>query len=417
MTRYVFKQGRLYRGRYRLDDQQKVTDVALRTSDKQVATKRLEKIVAEQQQEADSGIPLSQLREAGDRPLKDHLADYLGDVAARNRAPMYVKELARYVGTLIDACKWVYPRQIRADDFTAWRARQKTTSAKTKNEYLAGMRTFDKWMVQHQRMSADPLDVVGKVETRGQRVFERRALSQQEQSRLLATTPMPRRAAYAVALYTGARRGELQALQWGDVILDNGAPILKLRACTTKNHQEAPIPLHSDVADLLRQMKPENADGAALVFGRLPRMKALLDDWKAASIAYKDAQGARADFHSLRHTFCTNLARAGVPVRLAMEAMRHSDARLTALVYTDVSQLAVRPAIDKLPGFAGPASQRASHTPDVSGLLLASAGTPNAKQTAPQQPAAETDRREPAPTGTERGMVRATGFEPVTSSV
>jgi len=54
------------------------------------------------------------------------------------------------------------------------------------------------------------------------------------------------------------------------------------------------------------------------------------------------------DFHSLRHTFCTNLQCAGVSQREAMELMRHSDPRLTASTYTDASLLSLKTAVEKL---------------------------------------------------------------------
>ncbi len=55
------------------------------------------------------------------------------------------------------------------------------------------------------------------------------------------------------------------------------------------------------------------------------------------------------DFHSFRYTFCTNLHLADVPLREAMELMRHSDAGLTMSIYADSSLFALRPAIEKLP--------------------------------------------------------------------
>ena len=68
----------------------------------------------------------------------------------------------------------------------------------------------------------------------------------------------------------------------------------------------------------------------------------------AAKISKLDTQGRVVDFHSLRHTFCTNLHRAGVPQREAMELMRHSDPRLTASTYTDTSLLSLKAAVEKL---------------------------------------------------------------------
>jgi hypothetical protein len=80
-------------------------------------------------------------------------------------------------------------------------------------------------------------------------------------------------------------------------------------------------------------------------------METLKADLKAANIPFVDAKGRRADFHSLRHTLATNLALAGVAPRVAMEAMRHSDIRLTTKTYTDADMLPVTDAVAKLPSF------------------------------------------------------------------
>ena len=71
-------------------------------------------------------------------------------------------------------------------------------------------------------------------------------------------------------------------------------------------------------------------------------------------------RGNFADFHSLRKTFGTNLARAGVPSRAAMALMRHSDRRLTDKIYTDENLLGTWSAFDALPNYTETASQGAS---------------------------------------------------------
>ncbi len=50
-------------------------------------------------------------------------------------------------------------------------------------------------------------------------------------------------------------------------------------------------------------------------------------------LRYRTVEGV-ADFHSLRHTFITNLARGGVHPRLAQDLARHSDINLTLSRYT-----------------------------------------------------------------------------------
>jgi integrase len=57
-------------------------------------------------------------------------------------------------------------------------------------------------------------------------------------------------------------------------------------------------------------------------------------DMEAADILPEDEAGRPRNFHSLRHTFCSNLARAGVHPSQAMQLMRHSKIELTMKRYT-----------------------------------------------------------------------------------
>ena len=61
------------------------------------------------------------------------------------------------------------------------------------------------------------------------------------------------------------------------------------------------------------------------------------------------SRGRTNDVHPLRHTFGTHLSKAGVPLRTAQAAMRHSDPSLTANVYTDPKLLDVAGAVASLP--------------------------------------------------------------------
>ena len=91
-----------------------------------------------------------------------------------------------------------------------------------------------------------------------------------------------------------------------------------------------------------------------------------------AGIAPTDALGRKAVFHSLRHTFGTNLALGGVASRVAMALMRHSDRRLTDKIYTDENLLGTAGAIDSLPCYGVGASQIASQKMGASGQNLSS---------------------------------------------
>src|SRR5690349_7703559 len=66
-------------------------------------------------------------------------------------------------------------------------------------------------------------------------------------------------------------------------------------------------------------------------------------------VAYEDAEGRRVDFHALRHTYGSMLAKAGVAPRVAMSLMRHTDIRLAMNVYTDPKVFDMAGAVESLP--------------------------------------------------------------------
>jgi len=66
----------------------------------------------------------------------------------------------------------------------------------------------------------------------------------------------------------------------------------------------------------------------------------------------KDAKIKKAnqiDIHSLRVTFCTNLARNGVHPKTAMDLMDHKTLEMTMNIYTLVDNKDAMEAINKLP--------------------------------------------------------------------
>ena len=72
-------------------------------------------------------------------------------------------------------------------------------------------------------------------------------------------------------------------------------------------------------------------------------------DQTAADVEYEDDRGRVADFHALRHTFISNLARAGVHPRNAQALARHSTIDLTMNVYTHVSVKDLAKDVEGLP--------------------------------------------------------------------
>jgi integrase len=72
-------------------------------------------------------------------------------------------------------------------------------------------------------------------------------------------------------------------------------------------------------------------------------------DLARAGIDYVDDHGRYADFHALRHTFISSLAKAGVHPLKAKELARHSTITLTMDVYSHVETDELRDALGSVP--------------------------------------------------------------------
>jgi integrase len=70
---------------------------------------------------------------------------------------------------------------------------------------------------------------------------------------------------------------------------------------------------------------------------------------RADRLNYADAGGRFFDFHSLRHQFISDLARAGVHPKVAQELARHSDIRLIMNTYTHLGLADAVGALERLP--------------------------------------------------------------------
>jgi len=337
--------------KYKLDGDTDYRVRKLHVREKQVAQQLLAEFVGEKEKEACGILPPAAVRDGARKLLQEHLKDFAADLRIRGRAGMYVYNIEHHCQKLFEACGWRTVGDVTADSFVAWRQSQ-TKAAKTLNEYLGDARAFINWMKRQGRCPENPLAVVGVVDVRGKGVRKPRAMTDDEVNRLLGVAG-ERKLLYMLAVLTGLRRGELKALTWGDLKLDGVRPSLTVRASTSKNRRAATIWLRDDLAAELVRIRPVDVSDGVRLFRGLPKMEAFREDLTAAGVDVgKDSQGRKVMFHSFRHTLCTNLARAGVAPRVAMEMMRHSDMRLTNVTYTDAGLLPMVDALERLPRFA-----------------------------------------------------------------
>ena len=372
MKCFVFKQKRriggklvlsaCYSGRYRLAGEFQDTTVRLDVSDKQAAESKLRRIVQELEREGEGLIPAKKLRDGLQMPFFGLVEEYVAELNRLGRTEKYVKGVRKQLEALAAGCSWRTVKDVSADSFLKWRQRQ-TLIAKTLNEYLISVAALMNWAERFERIASNPLRHVTRIESSADPTFKRRALTDEEARRLLAVSG-PRATVYLTAIKTGLRRGELEKLEWRDVQLD-GEPFLNVRAATTKNGKAAPIPIDDELVSELRKLRGHGVQASGRVFESLPRIACFRADLAKAEIQSVGPSGERVDFHALRMTFQMRLTLNGVSPRVTMEAMRHSDMKLTAKTYTDAGMLPTREAICSLPPLLSSGNCTPQRTPDL----------------------------------------------------
>ncbi len=302
--------------------------------------------------------------------ISDYIATLTGSASHRENTERYLRRLA------IDL-HWLKLADMRRDDLERWLADQSRAgrSARSRNAFHTAIVTFVNWCVDVKRMSANPFAKMKKANLKADRRRPRRALTADELRRLILaaqnapewpsvkTDPHSRRHAqcltgeergqvYAILAGTGLRVGELELLTVADVRLDTRVPHLDLSARITKNSEDATIPLRADLVDLLRRRMEGRPPDAPLYLIPVNFISRFNADCKRAGIPKRDERGRTVDIHSLRMTFGTHLAAAGVPLITAQKLMRHADPKLTANIYTDPQLLDMAGAVEALPAVA-----------------------------------------------------------------
>jgi integrase len=346
MYKRIFRQkdSRVYRVRFRLSDGPRIYDLPLRTHLKEVAEVKAKGLIDEKEKESAGMLDAKPLRDAAQKPLSAHHSDFIANLVARGRNKDHVIHARNRLIRLFAECGWHQLRDITADSVEKWLSAQTEFSPKTLNEYIAHAKTFANWLENQGRLPVNPLRRVGKIPTEGRETFKRRALKLEEFLGLLSHSG-PRRTAYALAVLTGLRRGELKRLLWADVHLDDPKPWIEVRAATTKNKRPATMFLVPQLVSLLREIR---GAGIGLVLpGGVPGVDKLEQDLVAAGVPVKDERGWRVDFHALRHTYASLLGAAGVSEGARVKMVRHSEWRQTDH-YTDPNSVPLHAGMEKL---------------------------------------------------------------------
>jgi len=178
------------------------------------------------------------------------------------------------------------------------------------------------------------------------------------------------------------------------------------------------VPLHPRVTEEFKKASALK-DGEGFVFPQhVHPHRRFAQHLEAAGLNRFDAAGRKIDFHALRYTFATKLARQGVSQRLAQELLRHSDPRLTANLYTDAAHLPTFDAIDNLHWHEQESSETCPPIgppqPDSNGLELLQPVASHHDKIITQTFVDEVDIHDISRPDLTGHMAGAAGFEPTT---
>lgn len=290
------------------------------------------------------------------RPISEHATDYIEALRLEKRDPESIRIAKWQLDYLVGAAAWSRLSDITSDGVRRVIAAldKKGRAAAHQNTFIKRAKAFVHWLQREGRLVGDPLANLKRVdETHGKRTRARRALSAEESIALLQHAPEDRRLKYAFAILAGLRRSELAELLWDDLRLNAPKPFIQLRPEQTKNGKADILPLHPYLVLLLRDL--DQGAPHSPVVSSVPDMKTMVKDLKRAGVEPVDARGLRADFHALRHTYCTNLDATGASDATKRALMRHADGGVTQR-YSHARHAELYAAIERLPAptFAEP---------------------------------------------------------------
>ena len=155
---------------------------------------------------------------------------------------------------------------------------------------------------------------------------------------------------YLMAGCTGLRVAELASLTARSLDFSTDPATVTVEAGYSKHRREDVLPLHED---LVTQVDPW-VDGLPLNRETLwpgswtERAGAMIQmDLEQAGVPYETADGV-ADFHALRHTHLTNLAKSGAHPKTIQELARHSTVQLSLDRYSHLGLVDLSQALNGL---------------------------------------------------------------------
>jgi len=154
---------------------------------------------------------------------------------------------------------------------------------------------------------------------------EFRILTRDEYQGIMDNLPRHVRPVFAMGYWTVMRKSEITGLTWDKVDLKGRA--IRLEAADTKDREPRTIPICQQLYEVLKEVPRAIHDNHVFQFRGQPVgdiRRSLGPACKAAGVVYGRFKKGGFIFHDLRHTFNTNMRKAGVAESVIMAITGHS---------------------------------------------------------------------------------------------
>jgi len=143
---------------------------------------------------------------------------------------------------------------------------------------------------------------------------------------LLQHSPPHLKGVIACGYYTGMRRGEILGLTWDKVDLENR--LIRLEATDTKDKEPRLIPICDELFEILKDQPRALHHKHVFTYKGNPIStnfkRSFASACEKAGIPHGRKTKGGITFHDLRHTFNTNMRKAGVAESVIMKITGHS---------------------------------------------------------------------------------------------
>lgn len=221
------------------------------------------------------------------------------------------------------------------------------------------VKAFDNGLVSGETLRT--FKKVKKVLKKGSDVRDR-ILTQDEFDRISKYSAKHIRDILSMAYYTGMRKSEILNLTWNKVDLQEG--FINLEAEDTKDREKRSIPICGELYRILKGMPKHIHDPHVFMFRGEPVTDirtGLRKACKKAGILYgRDVKGGFV-LHDCRHTFNTNMRRAGVPESVIMAITGHSTREMFDR-YNVIDKKDTRDGVNRLEVFFQNVTQNVNQT-------------------------------------------------------